>query len=239
MKRHTYIRIGVFWFFLFFSGVPAAFSHSPSGTIGNWTAATSQIRVSDDWSIHTEFQFRSYEVYPKTEELMIRPGINYHLSDSAIITAGYAYIPRYVFDKAQSDFLHPDENRVWEQFLMTNSVRRFFFEHRYRLEQRWIGADTPTGSTRYLNRIRYMIRVSIPLNTQKMEKGTWFLNFYDELFMNIVQNPFDRNRLYGAIGYQFAPSANVQLGYMVQTVGAVTKPYFQLALFYNIDLRKK
>lgn len=235
MNRHTYIRIGIFWFFLCFISVPSAFSQSPSGTIGNWTMLFNQTRVSDDWSIHTEFQFRSYEVEPNVEQLMIRAGVNYHVSDSAFLTAGYAYIPTYAFDKAQ-DGLVTSENRVWQQFFMRNSVGRFFFEHRYRLEQRWIETNS---RDRYLNRVRYFLRVSIPINTKTIEEGTWFVSFYNELFMNIVQNPFDRNRLYGAIGYQFAPSANIQVGYMVQTVGAVTKPYFQLALFYNIDLRKK
>ncbi len=72
-----------------------------------------------------------------------------------------------------------------------------------------------------------------------MEKQTLFLTFYDELFIHLSKTTFDRNRLYGAIGYQFLPNLNVQLGYLAQTVNITTKQYLQTAIFYNVDLRKK
>jgi len=117
---------------------------------------------------------------------------------------------------------------------MRNTIDRCSFEHRYRLEQRWL--QSADGS-RYLNRIRYLLRMNIPLNTKEIEQGTLFLSFYDELFVHISDTPFDRNRLYGAIGYQIMPNANIQLGFMAQTVGAITKNYLQIAGFYNIDFR--
>ena len=62
---------------------------------------------------------------------------------------------------------------------------------------------------------------------------------FHELFVHFSSTPFDRNRLYGAIGYQFLPSLNIQLGYLAQTVKVTSKHYLQAAVFYNIDLRKK
>ncbi|MBS1538982.1 MAG: DUF2490 domain-containing protein [Bacteroidetes bacterium] len=209
-------------------------AQSPSGTKGSWLMFFNQSRIHDNWSIHTEFQYRSFEITPNTEQLMLRGGVNYHINNSAFASIGYAYIPNFAFDKEVNPGVQVSENRTWQQFQMRNSIDRVTFEHRYRLEQRWLQS---ASTSRYLNRIRYLLRMNIPLNTKEVEKGTLFLSFYDELFIHVSDTPFDRNRLYGALGYQFLPNANVQLGYMAQTVGSITKEYLQLAMFHNLDFR--
>ena len=72
-----------------------------------------------------------------------------------------------------------------------------------------------------------------------MEKKALFLSFYDEIFIHFSSTPFDRNRLYGAVGYQFLPNANIQAGYLAQTVNIKTKHYLQAGINYTLDLRMK
>lgn len=213
-----------------------SFAQSPSGTTGNWLMYFSQTRLHEKWSIHTEAQYRSFQVTPNTDQIMLRIGANYHINTNYSASMGYAYVPNFAFDKERFSGVQVSENRMWQQFLMKNNLGRVNFEHRYRLEQRWLQT---TNDHKYLNRIRYLIRATIPLNKKTIEKRTLFLTFYDELFIHLSSIPFDRNRLYGGIGYQFVPTLNVQLGYLVQTVGNTTKPYLQAAVFYNVDLRKK
>jgi hypothetical protein len=214
----------------------SAFSQSPSGTTGNWLMGFNQTRLHEKWSIHTEAQYRSFEIAPNTEQLLLRGGINYHLNNSAFTSIGYAYVTNYAFDKEQLAGVQVSENRIWQQLLMRNNLGRFNFEHRYRLEQRWIQSG---NDKRYIDRIRYLLRVTVPLNKNEIKKNTLFLSFYDELFINLTSSPYDRNRLYGAIGYQFMPNANIQVGYLAQTINITTKQYLQTAIFYNIDFRKK
>ena len=118
---------------------------------------------------------------------------------------------------------------------MRNTLGRISFEHRYRLEQRWLSGNQNI----YLDRMRYMLRATIPINKSKMEAKTVFVSFYDEVFIHFSDKPFDRNRLYGAVGYQFTPLFNIQLGYLAHTVNTTTKSYLQAAVFYNVDFRKK
>ena len=165
----------------------------------------------------------------------MRGGINYHINNTTFTSAGYAYVTNYAFDKEQLSGVQVSENRIWQQFLMRNNLGRCLFEHRYRIEQRWIQSN---NNNRYLDRIRYLLRFTVPLNKKGLEKNTVFLSFYDEIFINISATPFDRNRLYGAMGYQLLPNANIQLGYLAQTVNNTTKQYLQAAVFYNIDFRK-
>lgn len=215
-------------------GSSPAFSQSPKSATGNWLMVFNQTRLNERWSIHAEAQYRSYEITPNTEQLLLRGGVNYHISASAFTSVGYAYIINYAYDKEQIPGVQISENRLWQQFFTRNSTGRFLFEHRYRLEQRWIQSN---NNTRYLDRIRYLLRVTVPLNKKEIEKNTLFLSFYDEIFIHFSSAPFDRNRLYGALGYQFLPNANIQLGYLAQTVNITTKHYLQTAVFYNIDLR--
>ncbi len=207
----------------------------PSGTTGNWLMCFTQTRLHDKWSIHAEAQHRSFEIMPNTEQLLLRGGVNYHLNSTTLASVGYAHITNYAFDKELFSGIKVSENRIWQQFIMRNSLGRCFFEHRYRLEQRWIQSN---NNNRYLDRVRYLLRLTIPINKKEIEKSTLSLSFYDELFMNISSMPFDRNRLYGAISYHFLPTFNIQVGYLAQTVNTTTKHYLQAAVFYTIDFRK-
>lgn len=235
MNSYLHKTTNVLCIFLFLMNF-LSFAQSPSGAIGKWLMCFNQTRMNDKWSMHAEAQYRSFEITPNTEQLLLRGGINYHINNSAFASIGYAYITNYAFDKEQLPGVQVSENRIWQQFLMRNNLGRCLFEHRYRLEQRWMQSN---NNTRYLDRIRYLLRVTVPLNKKEIEKNTLFLSFYDELFINLSAIPYDRNRLYGAIGYQFLPNANIQLGYLAQTVNTRTKHYLQAAVFYNIDFRKK
>lgn len=212
-----------------------AFNQSNSD-FGNWLMFFNQTRFTDNWSLHSEIQYRSYEVLPNTEQLLIRAGINYHLPNNGLLVLGLANITNYAFDKDLIEGITVSENRIWQQFTLKQNIGRFFFEHRYRAEQRW---QTSNDETRFRNRLRYFLRLSVPLNNKTITDKTFYLSFYNEIFINLESSPFDRNRLYGAVGYNFNPKINLQLGALAQTVSLSTKFYLQAALFYNLDLRKK
>ncbi len=211
------------------------FAQSPEGTTGSWLMFFNQSRLSERWSLHSEVQYRSYEILPNSEQLLLRGGFNYNINNTAFASVGYAYIANYAYDKEQLPGVQVSENRIWQQFIMRNAVGRVAFEHRYRLEQRWLNGNQDI----YLDRIRYLLRATIPINKNKMEANTVFVSFYDEIFIHFSDNPFDRNRLYGAVGYQFTPLLNIQIGYLAQTTSLSTKSYLQIAVFYNLDFRRE
>jgi len=199
---------------------------------GNWLMYFGTNKLSDKFSLHTEIQYRNHTLTPNnTEQLLLRTGLNYHFSDKAFVTAGYAYIPSYVYESEQ-DPPETEEHRIWQQFILTNKIGRVRFEHRYRIEQRWVNQVNK-------NRFRYRLMLFVPLNKSKIEEKTWFLGFYDEIFVNAKKTFFDRNRLYGAIGYQFDKNIGLQIGMMHQQVNNFGKWYLQLALIFNTDFRKK
>jgi uncharacterized protein DUF2490 len=199
---------------------------------GNWLMYFGMNKVSDKFSIHTEVQYRNHTIAPvNIEQLLLRTGLNYHFSKKAFATAGYAYIPSYVFESGQTG-PETTEHRLWQQFILTNNIGKIKFEHRYRIEQRWVNRN-------YKYRFRYRLMLFLPLNKPEIEKGTLFIGLYDEIFVNTKKVFFDRNRLYGAFGYQFHKTAGVQVGMLHQQVDDFDKWYFQFALIFYPDFRKE
>ncbi len=199
---------------------------------GNWLMYWGTNRVSEKLSIWTEAQYRLYEVVSNPNQLILRTGAIYHLENSASLTAGYAYVRTRPFDEKHNDAMTSNENRLWEQFVLKNKLWRVDFEHRYRLEQRWVKTDV----INYSNRVRYRLLLTLPLTNVHLIPATLFLAIYDEIFLNInTGETFDQNRLYFALGYQFSSQGQVQAGYLFQTLPRETLERLQFAFVYNLD----
>jgi hypothetical protein len=196
--------------------------------LGNWLMYFGTHKISEKYSLHYETQLRNYEIISNFNQLLPRVGLNYHIDENSIVTAGYAFIPtQNTFDKGWGEEMIT-ENRIWEQFILRNSINRIKIRHRYRLEQRWLKAG---DITTYKNRARYMLSVKLPIS--KNEESPLFISLYDEIFLNISDNPFDQNRLFAALGYQVNKQMNIQLGYLRHRSGSLDLNRLQLALFLN------
>lgn len=196
--------------------------------MGAWYMYFGTNKISERLSIHTEAQFRFYETTSNFNQMLLRTGLNYHIDPNAIATGGYAFIDTdnnfYEFEGE----VNSKEHRIFEQFILKNKVWEFLFEHRYRLEQRFLDFGETTDTQ---HRARYRIQMTLPLT------NTFFLNFYDELFINLQDDLFGQNRLYGAVGLNVTENMSIQLGYMRNQFANAVYDRLQLAIFYNPDLR--
>ncbi|WP_394971264.1 DUF2490 domain-containing protein [uncultured Croceitalea sp.] len=205
---------------------------------GIWYMYFGTNKIAERWSIHTEAQFRYYETSSNFNQLLLRTGANYHINENAIATLGYGYIdtdPTFVGSLSDANAI---EHRIFQQFILKNKVWEFLFEHRYRLEQRFISqkdilSDPEINLDRTEHRARYRIQATLPLT------DTFFLNFYDELFINLQDNLFGQNRLYGALGIHITKNSSVQLGWLRNQFSNAVFDRFQIGFFFNPDLRKK
>lgn len=220
-----------------------------------WLMYFGNHRISNKWSLHTEYQWRRADGFNLWQQSLARIGVDYRIKDNTIVTAGYGHIITFPY----GDFPVPVsfiEHRGWEQLVLTHSTGRIHFNHRYRLEQRWLENMIKSSSGEfkrdgflYSNRMRYKLMVTIPINKTKLDVGTFFANVYDEPFIsfgeNVKYNLLDQNRLYAAIGYQFHKMGNIQAGYLNQII---IKPSgtrqeinhtVQIGLTWSMDWRKK
>lgn len=203
---------------------------------GSWFMYFGTNKISNRLSIHSEAQFRYYEMATNFNQLLLRTGLNYHINPYAIATLGYGFIetdPTFTaFDRIGTNAIDNNsisEHRVFEQFILKNKVGEFYFEHRYRLEQRFLQNNaTNTNDTQH--RARYRLQVTLPLT------DIFFLNFYDEVFLNLQNNIFGQNRLYAALGINVTENLSVQAGYLKNHFNTANFDRLQFGVFYNPDL---
>lgn len=198
--------------------------------LGAWYMYFGTNRITDKLSIHSEAQFRFYEVAGTFNQLLLRTGLNYHLNENAIATIGYGYISTDGTFADIPDEENSNEHRIFEQFILKNKVGKVKFEHRYRLEQRFISTQFDDFTE---HRARYRLQLTYPLNDK------WFLNVYDEVFINLQEPIFGQNRLYGAVGYNVKSNFSIQLGYLKNHFTGRNFDRLQLGVIFNTDFRKK
>jgi hypothetical protein len=231
-EKNQILRAGrLFALLLLMPGLLSSLGAQETGEdkLGAWYMYFGMNRVSERLSIHTEAQFRYYETLSEFNQLLLRTGLNYHISEKAIATLGYAYIDTDPTYEDSQDLLNDlKEHRIFQQFILLNKVGKFNFEHRYRLEQRFLDIE---GEKDTRHRVRYRLQLTFPLSQ------TFFLNFYDEIFLNLQDDIFNQNRLYAALGYRFSKKGNIQVGYLKNHFDGINFDRLQFAIFYNPDLR--
>ena len=84
-------------------------------------------------------------------------------------------------------------------------------------------------------RFRYLLGINIPINTKTLEKNTIYLSVYHEVFINAESPIFDRNRLYGALGYYIHKNIKIEAGFMAQTFENSDRNQFQITIFNNLS----
>ena len=202
---------------------------------GGWYMYFFNTTLNDSpWGIQGDLQHRNWNIAGDLEQLMLRGGLTYSPQNANIkFTLGYGNITTGAFG---SDNTTTAESRFYQEALFPVKFgNRFYTNHRFRYEQRFV--ENQDFRTRY----RYNLFLNIALNKPEMERNTIYLAIYNELFMNgqrTVGNGntvefFDRNRLYGAVGYVIQDGLKVQLGVMNQTTDSWGKNQIQLSLHHS------
>lgn len=182
-----------------------------------------------------DVQYRNWNLGGDLEQLLLRGGLTYSPKNTkAKFTLGYGYILSggYTIEDASTS----DEHRIYQEVLLPHKIgSRVYLTHRYRFEQRFVKDQD------FRMRVRYNLFLNVPFNKTSLEKGAVYLALYNEIFVNTSKNIgngrtvsiFDRNRLYGAIGYSILDNLRVQVGYMHQSLNAYGKGQGQLSVHHK------
>lgn len=210
---------------LFFVGLYSLGAIAQESEFGNWLIYIGSKKINDKFNLHHEIQYRNYNAIGDLEQLLIRTGIGYNLTEgNNNILLGYGYIGSENYD-LMGEKLRVNEHRIYQQFVTKQSFGRFNWGHRYRFEQRFVEDN-------YKMRLRYFLNLRVPINKTKLEPGAVYVSGYNEIFMDVKkESAFDRNRLYGGLGYQINPALKMELGYMNQFMSAINRDQFNVFLF--------
>lgn len=195
---------------IFMASVFSFSAQAQDSNLGNWLQYFGALKFQEKWNWHSEVQYRNYDAIGDLEQLLLRTGIGYDLSpnnNNLLVGYGYIHAENYIGDTDQKATVR--EHRIFQQFITKQKFGRTALQHRYRLEQRFVEDD-------FRFRFRYFLGVHVYFNNTSLEDNTWHLSAYNEIFLNAEDNVFDRNRLYGAIGYKLNKMFRFELGYMNQ-----------------------
>lgn len=181
-------------------------------------------KLNDKWGLHTEYQFRRSGLIADWQQSLARVGLDYHLNKSTMLTGGYAWIVSFPYGELPSPTFS-NEHRIWQQLILTQKSGMVSFQHRYRLEQRFLEnaslndmAERETDGYRFRQRARYRFLATVPLTKSAEGKTKLFAAAYEEVFLGFGEgigvNILDQNRLYVGLGYKINDQINIQAGYL-------------------------
>ncbi len=201
---------------------------SQNSDLGNWLLYFGNKQIDNKWNWHHEVQYRNYNAVGDLEQLLLRTGIGYNLTENNNnILLGYGFINSQNYISNTDDKADVNEHRVYQQFITKQKIGIVKLQHRYRFEQRWVENQD------FKLRLRYFLGINIPLNQQEFTDKTIYLSSYNEIFLNTEDNVFDRNRLYGGIGYKLNSLVKFELGYMNQFFTNGSRDQINIITFVN------
>ena len=198
-----------------------------SSDFGNWLIYIGSKKVNSKWNIHNEVQYRNYDAVGDLEQLLLRTGVGYNLSENNHnVLLGYGYIlsQNYVADAQEKTDVN--EHRIFQQFTSKQKIGSMSLSHRYRFEQRFVEAD-------FKMRLRYFLALKIPLIKSEAVPAKLYVSAYNEVFLNTESSVFDRNRVYAGLGYQLHKNVRIEAGYMNQLFENSSRDQFNLITFVN------
>lgn len=222
MKKILILLISI----LFFSNLKAQESN-----LGNWWIVFNNVNIKNTkFNWHSEVQYRNYNVAGDLEQLLLRTGVGYNLSENNNnILLGYGFIQSENYSLKSTnkeDKVGISEHRIFQQFITKQQFSRFYIQHRYRYEQRFIEEN-------FKQRFRYFLSLNVALTKKTLEDKTFYLSAYNEIFLNTEKVIYDRNRLYGGLGYKLNKNIRFELGYMNQFMNGFSRD--QLNVITNLN----
>ncbi|QXP60464.1 DUF2490 domain-containing protein [Olleya sp. HaHaR_3_96] len=200
---------------------------SQDSSLGNWLIYIGSKELKNGWNIHNEVQYRNYDAIGDLEQLLLRTGLGYNLTENNNnLLLGYGYILSENYVGNTDEKVSVNEHRIFQQFTTKQKLGKLSLSHRYRFEQRFVDAD-------FKMRFRYFLGLKIPLQNNADGNNPLYLSAYNEIFLNTKTSIFDRNRVYGGLGYQFSKQLRLELGYMNQFFETANRDQINIIAFVN------
>lgn len=195
--------------------------------VGNWQQYNNNTQFGNGtWRFQFDLQHRDHNLLGDLDQIIIRPGIQYfHAPSKSSYLAGYAF---FLYQNEGLPNVTVTENRLFQDIDLRQGIGRFAIRHRYRIEERFV-ENQP-----FALRLRYAIFINIPLNHKELVARTFYIPLWNEVFINAIGTPFDRDWLYAGVGYQIAENFGIQLGAMNQFQVKGPKAQIVFSMHHNM-----
>lgn len=211
-------------------GLGSVFTFAQKSDLGAWYMYFGNNKIGKKLNWHNEIQYRNFDAVGDLEQLLIRTGVGYDLTENNNnVLLGYGFILSQPY--VNGDKKENIEHRIFQQYITKQKFGRFNLQHRYRLEERFLEDD-------FRMRFRYMLGFNIPITQKEMLPKTLYASVYNEIFLHFDSPVFDRNRVYGALGYVINKNMRIEAGYMNQIQENRNRGQIQIGFYNNIPFTK-
>lgn len=207
------------------------FAQNKPADFGCWPIYFGAAAINDRWGLWGEAQYRSFDFAGDLEQLLLRTAVTYNLDEAknVQVAQGYAYARSEPYYPGTETKYVTEEHRLYQQLSLRQRWGRLYLQHRYRLEERFRQDD-------FSLRFRYFLFANLCLNKPSLEQGTVYLSAYNEIFISNKATYFDRNRIFGGVGYGFSKSFRLEVGPMWQQLATTGRPQLVIQAFHNFKL---
>lgn len=178
-----------------------------------WLQYYGQLQLNSKWTMLGDAGIRMKHACSEKAATLGRIGLQFTINKSFSSAIGGAYFSQFTNNK-----ISREEWRGWQELFYKHRLRRFFFSHRLRLEERHFHTLS-THKDNFNYRIRYRFYFTLPLIHSQMKSNTLYLIGGDEIFMNfgeqIIYN-YDQNRLIAGLGYKLNENLMMNMTYVYQ-----------------------
>jgi hypothetical protein len=194
-----------------------------------WYTYAGTFKLDKKWNIFTEYHWRRNQIISTWQQSLLRLSVNYQIDPKVQLRVGYTWAETFPYGDYSLNPMGKEfsEYRAFEAVTLTDKIGIVDLSHRFMLEQRWIGKYSVSTLTKedvytFSNRLRYQIRLQMPLKGKTIADKTPYLAAYDEVLIgfgnNVNENVFDQNRMGLLLGYKFNHTVKLEAGLFNQTV---------------------
>ncbi len=200
---------------------------SSQSKLGNWQQYINNTKFgAGTWRFQFDFLHRDHNLLGDLDLIIIRPGMQYfHQPSRSSYLIGYSFFLYQNEGKPDTSFT---ENRLFQDIDLRQEIGRIAIRHRYRIEERFIENQS------FALRLRYAIFINIPLNHDRIVAQTFYIPIWNEVFVNAIGTPFDRDWLYAGLGYQVVENFGIQIGAMNQFQVKGPKAQIVFSMHHNM-----
>jgi hypothetical protein len=203
-------------------------SYAQSNSDGTWFVYFGNQKINKSWNVQSDFQYRLKQVPEQASQLIMRAGLGYNLTPgNHNVLLGAAYVQTKFSDEL-NDKPDLEEKRIYQQYLFKQNFKNLYTTHRVRLEERFLPNEFGLRS-------RYFLSVQKPFNGKGLNKNSVYGSFFNELFVDIKNSKFDRNRFYAGLGYAINSDIRIETGYLIQSQKNSTRGQLQFVLYNNLS----
>ena len=191
------------------------------GNADVWGLVLTHVDVSPRVRLGNELHLRRNKLVEDQKQWIVRPFIEYKLSDVVFPAVGYSYLETSPYGDFPLAITKPEHN-VWEQITIKQKINNTALAHRFRLEHRFQRqiiqtsvAHSELGDLDFSNRFRYRF-IFKHFFTEKNVRPC-FLTKYGSKPITIFNFPnFDRNWFYAGLGQKWGKGFSGQIAYLHQ-----------------------